>query len=60
MTKAGVGPLQPTKHSSKMSLLKIQNLEHKYKTSKTQLPKKVDGAQSSIEKRFIPPKDISN
>jgi len=60
MIKAGVGPLQPTKHSSKMSFSKIQNLEHKYKTSKTQLPKKIDGAQSSIKKRLIPPKGISS
>jgi hypothetical protein len=26
-----------------MSLLKIQNLEHKYGATKTQLPKKVNG-----------------
>jgi len=36
----------------------IENLKHKYGPTKTQLLKKVDGAQSSIEKRPIPPKDI--
>jgi hypothetical protein len=41
-----------------MSLLKIWNLEHKYETTKAQLPKKVDGAQSSIERRLVPQKDI--
>jgi len=29
-----------------MSLSKIQNLKHKYKTTKTQFPKKIDYAQS--------------
>jgi hypothetical protein len=43
-----------------MGLSKIQNLEHKYKATKSQLPKKTDGAQSSIEKRPITPKDISS
>jgi hypothetical protein len=43
-----------------MGLSKIQNLEHKYKTTKTQFPKKTDGAQSSIERRPIPPKDINS
>ncbi len=47
-------------YSSKMGLSKIQNLEHKYRATKSQLPKKTDGAQSSIEKRPIPPKDISS
>jgi hypothetical protein len=28
----------------KLSLLKIWNLKHKYKTTKAQLPKKIDGA----------------
>jgi hypothetical protein len=43
-----------------MNLSKIWNLEHKYRTTRAQLPKKVDGAQSSLEKRPIPPKDINN
>jgi hypothetical protein len=43
-----------------MGLLKIQNLKPKYKATKAQLPRKVDGAQSSIERRPIPPKDIYN
>jgi len=43
-----------------MGLSKIQNIEHKYKAAKGQLPRKVDGAQSSIERRPIPPKDISS
>jgi hypothetical protein len=40
-----------------MGLLKIQNLEHIYETTKAQFPKKTNGAQSSIDKRPIPPKD---
>jgi hypothetical protein len=43
-----------------MGLLKIQNVEHKYGTTKTQLPRKIDGAQSSIERRPIPLKDIGS
>jgi hypothetical protein len=43
-----------------MGLLKIQNLEHEYKTTKIQLPKKVDGEQTSIDKRPIPPKEIGS
>jgi hypothetical protein len=39
-------------------LSKIQNLKHKYGATRAQLLKKVDGAQSSIEKKFIPPMDI--
>jgi len=31
-----------------MVLSKIQNPEHKYGTTRAQLPKKADGAQSSI------------
>jgi hypothetical protein len=38
--------------------IKIQNLEHIYGATKTQLPRKADGAQSSIDKRPIPPKNI--
>jgi hypothetical protein len=38
----------------------IQNLEHKYGTTRTQLPKKTNEAQSSIKKRLIPPKDIGS
>jgi hypothetical protein len=36
--------------------LKIRNLEHKYKTTRAQLLRKVDGAQSCIKKKPIPPK----
>jgi hypothetical protein len=43
-----------------MGLLKIWNLEHKYGATKTQLLRKVDGAQSSINKRLIPPKEIGS
>jgi hypothetical protein len=44
MTKAGVGPFQLEKtFSSKMGLLKIQNLEHKYGAMRTQHLRKVDG-----------------
>jgi hypothetical protein len=40
-----------------MGLSKIQNLKHKYKITKTQLPRKLDCAQSSIERRSIPSND---
>jgi hypothetical protein len=43
-----------------MGLLKIQNLEHKYRVTKAKLPRKIDGAQSSIGIKPIPPKDIDN
>jgi hypothetical protein len=43
-----------------MDLSKIENLEHKYEATKTQFPKKVDGAQSSIVKKPIPPKEIDS
>jgi hypothetical protein len=44
MTKVGVGPFQFEKtYFFKTGLSKIRNLEHKYGTTKTQLPKKVDG-----------------
>jgi hypothetical protein len=48
------------KYLSKTGLSKIQNLKHKYGTTKAQLPKKENGVQSSIEKRPIPPKDIGS
>jgi hypothetical protein len=41
-----------------MDLSKIRNLKHKYKATKAQLPKKANGAHSSIKKMPIPPKDI--
>jgi hypothetical protein len=43
-----------------MALSKIQNFEHKYGTTKAQFPRKVNGAQTSIKKKSIPPKDIGN
>jgi len=43
-----------------MGLLKIRNLEHKYRTTKAQFPKEVDGAQSSIERKLIPLKNIGS
>ncbi len=43
---------------SKICLLKIQNLKHKYGAANVQFPKKVNGEQFSIKIRFIPPKDI--
>jgi hypothetical protein len=56
MTETSVGPLQPEKHIfPKWVSLKIQNLKHKYGTTKTQFPRKADGAQSSIKRRLIPP-----
>jgi hypothetical protein len=35
-----------------MSLSKIWNLKHKYRATRAQFLKKVDGAQSSIEKNL--------
>jgi hypothetical protein len=59
MTKGGVGPSSTWEtYSSKTSLSNIQNLEHKYEATKAQLLKKTDKAQSSINKKFIPPKEI--
>jgi hypothetical protein len=42
-----------------MGLSKIQNLEHQCVT-KVQFLRKVDGAQSSIDKRVLPPKKINS
>jgi hypothetical protein len=53
-----VGPLQLDNILFQTGLSKIQNLEHKCEITKAQLPGKIDGAQSSIERRPIPPKDI--
>jgi hypothetical protein len=60
MNKRGVAPSIREAYSSKMSPLKIQNLEHKYGTTKSQLLKKKNGAQSSIDKRHILPKEIDS
>ncbi len=35
-------------------------MEHKYGGTKTQLLRNVDAAQSSIDKKHIPSKDIEN
>jgi len=43
-----------------MGLSKIQNLEHQCGVTKVQFPRKVDGAQSSIDKRVLPPKKINS
>jgi hypothetical protein len=43
-----------------MGLSKIQNLEDIYGTTKTHLHRKVNGAQSFIAKRHIPPKAIGS
>jgi hypothetical protein len=40
--------------------MKRENPEHKYEATKAQLFRKADGAQSSIDKRLIPPKEISS
>jgi hypothetical protein len=53
-------PFNLEKYSSKIGLLKIKNMEHRYEATKTQFSKKVDGAQSSIIKRPIPPKEINS
>jgi hypothetical protein len=37
-----------------------RNLGARHETTKTKLPKKADGAQSSIEKMSISPKDINS
>jgi hypothetical protein len=43
-----------------MVLSKIRNLKQKYEATKAQFLRKVDGAQSSVKKRLIPPKDIDS
>jgi hypothetical protein len=43
-----------------MDLLIMKNLEHKYGTTKTQFLRKTNGAQSSINKRHIPLKEIGS
>jgi hypothetical protein len=43
-----------------MGLSKIQNLEHRYEATKAQLPRKAYGAQSFINKKPIPPKEIGS
>jgi hypothetical protein len=35
-------------------------MEHKYEATTSQIPIKVDGAQSSIDKKTILPKNIGN
>jgi hypothetical protein len=47
MIKIGVGPLQLEKHTPPKWVYQ------KYGTTKAQLPKKVNGAQSSIEKSLF-------
>ncbi len=47
-------------YSFEKGLSKIWNLEHKYKATRTQLCRKANGVQSSIERRPIPPKEISS
>ncbi len=59
MTKGGVAPSTREAYSSKPGLLKIQNLENNYGTTKSQLLRKANGAQSSIDKRHILPKEIN-
>jgi hypothetical protein len=54
------GPFNLKKHYFKTNILKIRNLEHKYKTMRAQLLKKPDVAQSSIERKLLPPKDIGS
>jgi hypothetical protein len=43
-----------------MGISKIWNFEYKYKVTRTQFPRKTNGAQSSINKMFIPPKKIGS
>jgi hypothetical protein len=58
--RGGPPPSNKKTYSFKTGLSKIRNLVHKYKATKTQLPIKVDGAQTSIDKRPIPPKEINS
>jgi hypothetical protein len=58
--KEGGAPSIWETYSSKMGLPNIWNLEHRYGTTKMHFFKKVDGAQSSINKRPIPLKEIDN
>jgi hypothetical protein len=60
MTKTNVPPPQLEKHAPPKQVSKIRNLKHKYETIRAQFPRKIDGAQSSIERRPIPPKDIGS
>ncbi len=61
MIEAGVGPPQLEKHTlPKWVYRKYENLEHKYKATKAQLPRKANGAQFSIERRPILPKYIGS
>jgi hypothetical protein len=60
MTEINVVPPQPKKHTPPNEFIKNRNLKHKYGATRTQLRKKVDGAQFSIEKRHIPPKDTNS
>jgi hypothetical protein len=43
-----------------MGLSEIQNLEHKYEVTKTQLRRKANGTQSFIDRMHIPPKEINS
>jgi hypothetical protein len=53
-------PLTWESNSSKTSPSKIRNLDHKSKAIRTQLPRKANGAQPSIERRPIRLNDIGN
>jgi hypothetical protein len=60
MIEACVAPLPWETYFSKIDLSKIQNLDHKSKATRSQLPRKTNGAQPSIERRPIPLNDIGN
>jgi hypothetical protein len=59
MTEVVVGPPQLGKLLQN-GPIKNTKLGTQIQSHKTQLPRKVDGAQSSIKRRFIPPKDIGS
>jgi hypothetical protein len=54
MIEASVSPPQPKKHTPPKWVYQ------KYETIEAKFPRKAHGAQSSIEKKPIPPKDIGS
>jgi hypothetical protein len=61
MIETSGGHLQPEKHiPPKRVYRNTRNLEHKYEAIKAQFTIKVNGAQSSIEKKNYTPKGIGS
>jgi len=60
MIKASGGPLNVKNILLQNGSIENIKLGAQYGTTKTQLPRNVDWAQSSIERKLIPPKDINS